>query len=132
VHIDDLIEALILAKDKGISGEVYLVSGKESKTQKELFSILAACLNVSPPGKSVPEFMVNSLAYYEMFTASLKGKNAKITPSQIARITSNRQFDISKASKELGFEPKIGYEQGAKEIVEEYVAKKRNKTEDSI
>jgi nucleoside-diphosphate-sugar epimerase len=125
VNISDLIQALILAKDYGKPGEVYLISGKEPKTQAQLFSLLAQYLNVNPPDKHVSEFLANSMAYYKMFTAKLKGKSAKINPEQIARITSNRLFDISKAERELGFSPRVSYEQGAKEIVQEYLSKKQ-------
>jgi nucleoside-diphosphate-sugar epimerase len=124
VNVSDLIQALILAKDRGKPGETYLVSGKEPKTQAQLFSLLAQQLNVNPPDKHVSEFLANSLARYKMLTARLKGKSAKVTPEQIARITSNRLFDISKAERELGFSPKIDYEQGAKEMVREYLSRK--------
>lgn len=124
IHINDVIQALVLAKDRGKPGEAYLVAGKDSKTQKQLFSLLAKYLKVNPPDKNVSEAMVNLLAYYKMFTARLEGKRAKITPEQIARITSNRTFDISKAERELGFHPKVDYEQGAKGLVEDYLSKK--------
>src|SRR5271157_69151 len=93
VHIDDLVRALILARDKGKPGEKYLVSGPESKTQKQLLSLLAEHLGVTPPDKHVPEFLANLLACYKTLTAELEGKSPKITPEQMARITSIRQFD---------------------------------------
>jgi nucleoside-diphosphate-sugar epimerase len=124
VYIDDLIRALILAKEKGKQGEAYLISGKEARTQRQLFSLLAGCLKVAPPDRSVSEFLANSMAYCAMLAARLKGENAKITPEQVSRITSDRLFDLSKAQRELGFNPKVSYEQGAREIVDEYLRKK--------
>ena len=123
VHINDIVHALVLAKDKGRSGNAYLIAGSEAKTQRELFALLAKELGVQAPEKSVSEGMVNLMARYKMFTAMLKGKQAKITPEEIARITSNRLFDTSKAERELGFRSKVSYEQGAKEIVQEYLAR---------
>ena len=55
-----------------------------------------------------------------------KGKKPKVVPEHIRRITDNRTFDISKARKELGFAPKIGYDEAAKEMVEEYLKGKEN------
>jgi nucleoside-diphosphate-sugar epimerase len=124
VHINDLIRALILAKDKGKPGEAYLISGKEARTQRQLFSLLAGYLKVKPPDRSVSEFLVNSMAYCAMLSARLKGGSARITPEQVARITSDRLFDISKAQRELGFDPEVSYEQGAREIVDEYLRNK--------
>jgi nucleoside-diphosphate-sugar epimerase len=124
IHVNDLVQALLLAKDKGKSGEVYLAAGKESRTQRQLFALLAERLNVSPPDRSIPGFLANSMARLGMIAARLKGKEARVTPELIARITSSRLYDISKAERELGFHPQMSYEQGAREIVEEYLQRK--------
>lgn len=121
IHISDLIQALLLARDKGKPGEKYLVSGSDTKTQKELSEMTARYLGVEPPKKKVSAFLAYSMASYSSFSAKLKGKKPKLLPEHIARITSDRTFDISKAKRELGFSPKVGYEQGIKEIVNLYL-----------
>jgi nucleoside-diphosphate-sugar epimerase len=128
IHISDLVQALLLAKDNGKPGEIYLVAGKEVKTQKELFSILAKCLGAKEPSKNVSKMLALSLAHYSVLSSRIKGKKSKLLPDHINRIASDRTFDISKAEKELGFNPRIGYEAGAKEIVAEYL---RNKEQGS-
>lgn len=120
VHVDDLVHALILTKDKGKSGETYLIAGKDIKTQEELYSMLAKHLGVSPPTKRVSTMLARMLAYYKTMKAGMAGKEPSITSSQIERIVSDRTFDISKAVRELGFDPKINYEKGAEEMVSEY------------
>lgn len=126
IHISDLIEALLLAKDSGKPGEAYLVGGKEIMTQSELLSLLAKYLKVESPKKKIPKTVAKTLAYYRMFEARMTGKKSRLVPEHITRITDNRTFDISKAKRELGFEPKVGYEKAAKEIVEEYLHNKDN------
>jgi nucleoside-diphosphate-sugar epimerase len=123
IHISDLIQALVLAKDKGMPGEVYLVAGGEAKTQEELFGLLAKYLKVAPPSKRVSKLLANTMTYYMMLKSKATGKKPKLLPEHIQRITSNKLFDITKAKRELGFRPLVGYEQGAKEIVEEHLAK---------
>ena len=124
IYIDDLIQGLLLAKDRGKPGEVYLLAGKEAKTQRELFELLAKELHTIPPTKRVHKALAHSLAYYKMFSARMMKKESKLTTAHIHRITSNRLFNISKAERELGFSPKVNYVEGAKQIVEEYKFKK--------
>jgi 2-alkyl-3-oxoalkanoate reductase len=124
IHISDLIEALLLAKDRGKPGEAYLVGGKEIMTQRELLSLLAKYLKVESPKKKIPKTVAKTLAYYKMFEARMTGRKPRLVPEHITRITDNRTFDISKARRELGFEPKVGYEKAAKEIVEDYLRNK--------
>lgn len=124
IHINDLVGALLLAKDRGESGEVYLVAGKEIMTQSELLSLLAKYLKVKSPEKKVSEALAKALAYYKMLEARIGGRRSKLVPEHITRITDNRTFNISKAERELGFEPKVSYEEAAMEIVEEYLRNK--------
>jgi nucleoside-diphosphate-sugar epimerase len=126
IHINDLIDALLLAKNGGKAGEVYLIAGREIKTQAELFALLAKHLGVEPPEKRISKQLATAFAYYKMFYAKAKGRKPKVVPEHIRRITDNRTFDISKAREELGFAPKIGYDEAAKEMVEEYLKGKEN------
>ncbi len=124
LHISDLIRALILAKDRGKPGETYLVAGSEAKTQIELFALLAKHLNVEAPSRRVSRLLATAVAHYVVLASRMKGKKPRLTPDHLSRITSSRLFDISKAQRELGFRPLMDYDRGAKEIVEEYLAKK--------
>ncbi len=123
IHISDLIDALLLAKDRGKPGEVYLVAGKEAKPQKELLELLTMHLGKQPPKRHVPSCVASAMAHYEALTAKLRGSKPKVIPEHVSKITSDRVFDISKARQELGFVPRVGYETAAKEIVEEYMQK---------
>ncbi|MEM5782543.1 MAG: GDP-mannose 4,6-dehydratase [Candidatus Aenigmatarchaeota archaeon] len=125
IHINDLIQALILAKEKGKHGEVYIVAGKEVKTLRECFNLLCKYLDVEPPKKQVSKFLAKALANFKVLKAKIKKQKPKIIPEYIEKITANRSFDISKARKELGFEPKVSYEDAAREMVEEYKLKKQ-------
>jgi len=125
IHISDLVQALVLAKEKGRNGQVYLVAGKEVKTQKELFCLLAKHLKVEPPEKRVSEMLARIMAYCAVFSAKLKGTKPKITPDYISRIAGDKTFDTSKAERELCFRPKATYELSAREIVAEYLRKRR-------
>ena len=130
IHIDDLIQALLLVKENGKPGEVYIVSGKEVKTLNECLELLAKYLEVEPPKRHVSKFLTKTLTNYKMFKAKIKKERPKVIPEYINKITANRSFDISKAKKELGFEPKVSYEDAAREMIEEY--KKSKQQEENV
>ena len=130
IHIDDLIQALLLVKENGKPGEVYIVAGKEVKTLNECLELLAKYLEVEPPKKHVSKLLAKTLVNYKMLKAKIKKERPKVIPEYINKLTANRSFDISKAKKELGFEPKVSYEDAAREIVEEY--KKSKQQEENI
>jgi len=130
IHIDDLIQALLLVKDNGKPGEVYIVAGKEVKTLNECLELLAKYLEVEPPKKHVSKFLAKTLTNYKLFKAKIKKERPKVIPEYINKMTANRSFDISKAKKELGFEPRISYEDAAREMVEEY--KKSKQQEENV
>jgi nucleoside-diphosphate-sugar epimerase len=120
IHVSDLIDALLLAKEKGKNGEVYLIAGKEVMTQEELLGLVAECLGVQKPVKHVSTNAAYALAYYKMFSAKLMRKKPKLIPGHISSIVADRTFDTSKAKSELGFEAKVDYKQGIMEMVGEF------------
>ncbi|MFQ6020706.1 MAG: NAD-dependent epimerase/dehydratase family protein, partial [Candidatus Aenigmatarchaeota archaeon] len=66
IHINDLIQALLLVKENGKPGEIYIVSGKEIKTLKEIFNLICKHLGVEPPKKHISVTAAKMLAYSEL------------------------------------------------------------------
>lgn len=113
IYITDLIQALLLAKERGRNGEVYLVSGKGVKTQKECLEIAAKYLNAEPPKKHVSVFSAR------LFSRIKRSKD--FIPEYVERIVRNRTYDITKAKNELGFDPKIDLDTAIKMMTENYL-----------
>ncbi len=124
IHVNDLIQALLLAKNLGKPGEVYIVAGKEIKTLKELWNLLCKYLNVKAPKKHVSKIVAKTLAHSKLLKGKILKERPELIPEYIDKITSNRTFDISKAKIELGFDPQIGYDEAAREMIEEYKKEK--------
>jgi nucleoside-diphosphate-sugar epimerase len=120
IHVKDLVQALVLAKDMGKPGQVYIVAGKEIKTLKELWNLLCKYLDVEPPKKNVSKFIAKTLAHSKSLKGKITGQRPSLIPEYIDKITTNRTFDLAKARTELGFEPQVGYDEAAREMVEEY------------
>lgn len=120
IHINDLIRAMLLARTKGVPGEVYVVAGKDVMTQKDLFKLICKYLNVAPPKKHISIVFAKLLAYAHLFRAKVNRKKPKLIPEYISKLVANRKFDISKAKRELGYKPKVGYNMGIQKMIEEY------------
>lgn len=115
IYITDLIQALLLAMEKGKRGEIYMVSGMGVKTQKECLEIASKFLNVEPPKKHVSAFSAL------LSSKILRKKDFK--PEYVEKILRNRTYDITKAKNELGFDPKIDLETAIKLMVENYLGR---------
>jgi nucleoside-diphosphate-sugar epimerase len=126
IHVNDLVNALLLAMDKGKSKEIYLVAGKEVKTLRELLEITCKFLNTNMPTKTASKTLVSLAARYKVFISSLTKEKPMLIPAYVDKLVSNRTYDIEKSERELGFKPQMDYEAGIKEMVEEFLKDKQN------
>lgn len=117
LHINDAINALFLAKDRGKHGEAYNITGSDIMTQQESLELVCKYLGVEAPKKHISPWLAKLIA-------KMKGKEEMV--AYIEKLAADRAFDISKAKSELNFEPKVKYKTGVEEVVEEY--KNRKKT----
>jgi len=116
VYVDDLIDGFELCgQKKRAIGQVYIIGGKESPTLNELVSIIAEALDVPVPTRRFPFTWPVWLAGW-VCEAICKpwGLKPPIFPRRVDWFRKNREFDISKAKKELGYEPKIDLKTGMK------------------
>ena len=107
IHVKDLVNALVLAGKYGRRGEIYNISGPDVATQEDIYKTIAKYLGVVLPESHIPTWVAKLLS----------GKKQR---AYIDKLSSDRVFDISKAKRELRWEPKIGYEEGIREMVNIY------------
>ncbi len=127
VHVSDVVQGMLLASDdEDAAGNAYILTSGETRTQREAFEIACRYLNVPPPKISVPVFVAKTYARISGALSRARGRKPKIIPEYVDVLASNRAFDITKAKKELCYEPKIKLEEGIREMVEDYLAKRGN------
>lgn len=129
IHINDLVQGLNLAKNLGKPGEVYIVAGKEFKTLNELLALLSKYMGVEPPKKHTMGLIAKAKAHSNVLKGKLSKERPEMIPEYVNKLTANRTFDLTKAKTELGFEPQIGYDESAKEIVEDYKSRSQKEEE---
>jgi len=117
VHVLDVVQAALLAGERGVPGETYLVTGPRSYPLAELRKhILAAC-GVRRPYWYVPKWFMYAAAWALERLAGVTGKAPVVTTRNIANTVYDRVFSIEKARTQLGYEPKVTIEDAIPETV---------------
>ena len=113
--VDDLVQGIILAGEKEEAvGQIYTIGGPEYTTLEKLVQLIAEVLEVTVPRKKLP--------VWPFWIAGLLCEGVcrplRIEPPIYRRrldfFTKDRAFDISKARRELGYEPKVSLKTGLK------------------
>jgi nucleoside-diphosphate-sugar epimerase len=121
IYIDDLIDGILLCgtQEKAI-GNVYILTGAEAVTLNQLVQVIADVLGV---GVSRLHFPVTPV-YMAGFLCELLCKPFGINPPLYRRrvdfFRKSRCFDISKAKRELGFQPRTDLKAGMQLTVDWY------------
>jgi nucleoside-diphosphate-sugar epimerase len=120
-YIDDLIEGALLCGNKNDAvGKIYIIAGKEFVTLNALVSLISKTLAVRAPGIHIPVWPMYALGYgCEMICKPL-GIEPPLYRRRIDFFRKNRAFDITKAIKELQYEPKVDLNTGLQKTANWY------------
>ncbi len=117
VHVNDVVQAHILAVEKGKSGHNYLATGENTSIQAFANEVVNQMgLQKTPP--SIPNFILKLVAKIGAITAYFTGKEPTMTP-EIVEFMSRKgvSYSNAKALRELGYQSKH-WKQGVKESYE--------------
>jgi len=117
-HVDNTVEGLVLGAERGAPGEVYFVTDGEPVVFREFVTDLLATQGVEVPDKNVPRGVVRPLAAVtEAAWRVLPLPGAPpITRFSVWVASLDCTIDISKARRELGYEPVKTIAQGLDEL----------------
>jgi nucleoside-diphosphate-sugar epimerase len=116
-HVDNVVEGLLLGAGKGLAGEAYFVTDGEPVVFREFVSEMLRTQGVEPPDRSLPGWTAAPLARIcELaWRLPLPGE-PPMTRFRSWVLTQECTIDISKARRELGYEPVVTREQGFAEL----------------
>ena len=121
VYIDDLTEGFRLAAEvPSAVGGTYIITGNEAPTLNELVRKIADVAQVPPPPFRLPVwpfFLAGAIC--EAICVPLRIE-PPIYRRRVKFFTSNRWFDTSRASKELGFVSSVPLREGLSRTLESY------------
>ena len=117
-HVENVVEGLLLAAERGRPGEAYFVTDGEPVVFGEFISELLRASGVEPPTRSVPAPVAGALARAGELawrTLPLKGE-PPLTRFACWAASQECTLDDSKARSELGYRPVISRERGLAEL----------------
>ena len=100
--IDDVARGHLLALERGIAGQGYILGG-ENATQDDIFSLLHALTGLASPALTVPYWAAEALGALLVFGAHLTGRPPSITPGVVATFRHEWAYRSARAEREIGY-----------------------------
>ena len=131
-YIDNLIHGILLAEaDKKAEGQIYFLSDSRPYTVNEIAATIAQEQGKPIPSSHIPLWAASPLSISLGIVAKLFGFNSPLTRNTVKELKNNWFVDISKAQKELGYQPRVEFRDGVRKTVEwfysEYLPTAQNK-----
>ena len=119
--VDNLIDAFMLTMLDGKGdGEAYLIADTEFIEIEQLVRAVGAAMDIEV---KIPHFPVTPLVFAGYICERVCtpiGIKPPIFPRRVDWFRQNRAFDITKAKRDLGYEPQIGLQEGLRRTAEWY------------
>jgi nucleoside-diphosphate-sugar epimerase len=123
IYVGNLVEAIFVAAENPQAiGQVYNLTDGEFVSKKRFIEAIARGAGLEPPTRSVPLWLARILASGMERRARRRGaKEApRLTQARLKFLGLNLDFSIEKAKRELGYRPKVSFDQGIEETMAWY------------
>jgi dihydroflavonol-4-reductase len=105
VHVDDVAAGHLLAAERGLVGERYILGG-ENLPLSEILAAVAGLVGRSPPRFEVPYWAAYPAAVAAEAAARLTGRSPLLTRDSVRMSRKKMYFTSAKAERELGYRPR--------------------------
>jgi nucleoside-diphosphate-sugar epimerase len=118
-YIDNLIQGIILAEaEKKAEGQIYFLADSRPYTINEIAAAIAQELEKPIPTSHIPLWAASPLSFMLGILSKLFGFNSPLTRNTVKELKNSWFVDISKAQKDLGYQPRVEFRDGVKKTVE--------------
>ena len=115
LFVEDHCEAVLLALQNGRPGEKYNIGGNNERTNLQIVDELCDAIEKKFPAKTNPELIEKGIQNYKDLKTFVPDR-----PGHDRRYA----VDSSKFRKEMGWKPKLNFEEGLSQTVEWYIQHK--------
>jgi nucleoside-diphosphate-sugar epimerase len=120
-YVDDLCEGFRLCGEvTGAAGRTYILAGPEVTTLNELTRIIAAEAGVLPPRLHLPVWPFWAAGAVCEAVCAPFGLEPPLYRRRVDFFTKSRAFDIARARRELGYDPKTMLREGVRRTLAWY------------
>ncbi len=102
VHVDDVARGHLLALEKGVIGERYILGG-QNVSLRDLLADIAALTGRKPPTINLPRAPLYPLAWAAEAVGQITGKEPFVTRDALKMASHHMFFTSAKAERELGY-----------------------------
>jgi dihydroflavonol-4-reductase len=103
VHVDDVAAGHLLAFERGVAGERYILGGQDM-TLQEILGVIAGLVGRPPPNIRLPYAVVLPVAYLAEGLAKVTGRSGRLTLEGLRMSRKRMFFSSGKAMRELGYQ----------------------------
>jgi dihydroflavonol-4-reductase len=113
VYVDDMVHGLMLAgSHPDAAGQTFLIAGAEAATLNEIAATIADAMGARRPSLHVPVWPVYAAAVLCEAVCVRLGVEPPLHRRRIGFFTHHREFDIAKARRLIGYEPRVALAEG--------------------
>jgi dihydroflavonol-4-reductase len=103
VHVEDVAAGHLLAFERGVAGERYILGGQDM-TLREILGMIAGLVGRPPPNIRLPYAVVLPVAYLAEGLAKVTGRSGRLTLEGLRMSRKRMFFSSGKAVRELGYQ----------------------------
>jgi nucleoside-diphosphate-sugar epimerase len=124
-YVGNLVDAIFLAADHPAAvGQVFNITDGEFVSKRRFFEAIADGLGLPRPSRSIPLWLAKVLARWRegKFRREGRPNPPRITQAGVKFAGLNLDFSIAKARTVLGYDPRVGFDEGMAAAVAWYKA----------
>jgi len=120
VYVDDLVSGMCQALERGAAGRVYILSGTAPIQVRVLVDKICNLLGARAPRICVPASFARLAGWgmETLYRIARWEQTPFITHDKVATLTVDRGFSHARASRELGYCPRVDYDEGLRRTVD--------------
>ena len=133
VYISDLVNGFLLCSERSEAiGQTFIIAGPEAPTLNTLVATIAAAFGVPTPRLHIPFAPVFAASWAcEKICVPLR-IDPPLHRRRVSFFVNHREFDDSKSRRELGYEPRVGLQEGIDRTARWYIGSGRLEARSSV